>query len=229
MKLQFLRLLSVLTLISVLTPVAVVHGEMISWYHSNPDITNLSADVVAAPNTWTTADQAWNTSDEVIPAVGAQAALKAALSNVSDTVQNALVSVSANAIIVHGGGQSSAPSPYYTVAAFDVRSVDRSYVLNRIHIRKAKDTNDVSHWRWFVDAGGQTYVSEDLGEFFGYVDVDLFNDEQLEWFVFDGDVNLADAIGASVGIHSLYEMNFGQVDYVGVYTCLLYTSPSPRD
>jgi hypothetical protein len=56
----------------------VTHAEMISWYVFSDDITGLTADVVGAPNNWTTAAQAWNTSDEVIPAVGDQAACKVA-------------------------------------------------------------------------------------------------------------------------------------------------------
>ena len=54
----------------------------------------------------------------------------------------------------------------------------------------------------------------------------LENRIAVEWFSFDPNVNVADAIGASVGTVSLDEMNFTNVTSVGVYSAHTFSSPS---
>ena len=116
----------------------VTHAEMISWYNDGDGIKGLSAGIDSAPSTWTAMDEAWNTSDEVIPAVGKQAASKAALSNVSNMQYKALISLGADAMVVSGGGHSSVPAANYAIAACDVRPITRSFALNRITPKKTK-------------------------------------------------------------------------------------------
>jgi hypothetical protein len=129
------------------------------------------------------------------------------------------------------GGGSQVSGSYSIVTGFDSSLyATPNLKLGKILITVAKETaTDTSSFRWFVEADGQAYVTE-------VIDADLTTTAALytlgyrdavEWFSFDPDVNVADAIGASVGPASLDEMNFTNVTSVGV--CSEHTFASPSD
>ncbi len=58
---------------------ALSHAASVSWDGTSSDITSLGANVNSTPRVWTTADSVWNTTDEIVSAVGGQASFKSAI------------------------------------------------------------------------------------------------------------------------------------------------------
>jgi hypothetical protein len=202
------------------------HAAVVSWDGSSADITGLTENQ-RSPDVWTIADEAWNTTDEIVPAVGSQASFKVALSNVSDIRQRALIRQDWDRIVVSGGGLSAAPSPYVTLMGFDTTSFDDQLVLFQISVTLREETAaDTTDLRWFVQAEGQTYVSAVFAADISIEEATYMLDHTtpIEWFAFDGDANLTSAVGASQGTLALQHMAFTDVDYVGFYTEHTYTT-----
>ena len=195
----------------------------VSWDGASADIVDLSGNVAAVPNSWTTADSVWSTTDEVVPAVGSQASFKVAIGRLMGQRRTAEVNAGFDSVYVGGNEVAgSATSPYTTLVGFDTAVFGAAEVLESISVtlssRVAGDTMSV---QWFVEAGGSTYIS-------GVVDPDVGSTLKtltlpdvttIEWFAFNDSVNIGSAMGASVGTLSLTD-----VDYVGYYTSSNFTA-----
>ncbi|HUV63032.1 MAG TPA: LamG domain-containing protein [Sedimentisphaerales bacterium] len=213
----------------VLVPYAALAQEvMVSFDGSSADIAGQPT--TNTPGPWDADDSVWSTTDEVVPAIGSQAAFKAAIAQ-AGTAQRRIGQAHTNGHAFVGGGSTNAegaaghaPSPWANIIGFDTTSFDDSLALSEISVtlrnRMGTDTLDV---RWFVDAGGETYVSGVVAAGVGTTDteVTLADTTTIEWFAFDKNANIeiSTALGSSVG-----SPIFTDVDYVGIHQQLTYTT-----
>ncbi|MCF7972224.1 MAG: hypothetical protein K9N55_00250, partial [Phycisphaerae bacterium] len=201
---------------------------MVSFDGSSTDIAGQTT--TNTPGPWDAGDAVWSTTDEVVPAIGSQAAFKAAIGQ-AEAAQRKIGQAHTNGHVFVGGGSTNAagaaghaPSPWANIIGFDTTSFDASFALSEISVtlrnRIAADTLDV---RWFVEAGGKTYVSEVVAAGVGTTNttVTLADIASLEWFDFDKNANIeiSTALGSSVG-----SPVFTDVDYVGIHQQLTYTA-----
>jgi hypothetical protein len=213
----------------VLVPyVALAQEATVSFDGSSTDIAGQTTTNTAGP--WDADDAVWSTTDEVVPAIGSQAAFKAAIAQ-AGTAQRRIAQAHTNGHVFVGGGSRNAqgaaghaPSPWANIIGFDTTSFDDSFALSEISVtlrnRNASDTLDV---RWFVEAGGQTFVSGVVAAGVGTTNttVTLADAMAIEWFAFDktANIEIGTALGGSVGMLALTD-----VDYVGIHQQLTFTT-----
>ncbi|MHC4556973.1 MAG: PKD domain-containing protein [Planctomycetota bacterium] len=206
--------------------VGLSEAAVVSWDGYSPDIADLGGNVNSTPNNWDTVDSIWGTTDEVVSAVGGQASFKAAIGILPGQRRIAQVNAGSDQIFVGGNENATADpppmSPYTTLVGFDTSAFGVDEVLTEMSIElRTRPTGDTLSLRWFVEAGGSTYVSGVVDSMTGaeYKILTLSDATAIEWFAFDKDANIGSAVGASVGTLSLTD-----VDYVGYYTSSSFTN-----
>jgi len=212
--------------------IGISHAASVSWDGTSADITGLTATIKTTPNVWDGSDEVWNTTDEVIAEVGSQAAFKSAISQ-AGTAQRGTGEINhgGNRIFVGGGSTfidpnspGYSPSPWANLIAFNTTSFDDSLTLSQVSITLSNRTpGDSLSVRWFVEAGGNTYVSDVVASDLGtdYAPLTLEDAWTIEWFTFDpnSNIDINNALGASVGT-----LNLTDVDYVGIHQQLTYST-----
>jgi len=184
------------------------------------------------------ADEVWSTSTVMQPALGEEnVSFLSAFSvyddtsTVDDADYRALMKVEGNSAVadiwLRGGGNLVLNS-YTTLMGFDTSAFDASLQLDAIAVEIREELGgDTTTFRWFVEAGGNAYVSADVDELTTtYTNITLDSATAIEWFAFDDAVNIGSAIGASQGTKTLQEMGFANLAYVGVYTYATFAAPA---
>ena len=203
--------------------IGISHAASVSWDGTSADITGLTANIKTTPNAWNASDEVWNTTDEVVAAQGSQASFKAAIGILPGQRKIAQINAGSDQIFV--GGNELAPTglaDYTTLVGFDTSAFGVGEVLTGISVElRTRPTGDSMSVRWFVEAGGSTYVSDVIGSVTGsaYQTLTTPDATAIEWFAFDKNANIGSAVGASVGTLSLTD-----ADYVGYYTSSSFTA-----
>ena len=205
--------------------VGMSEATVVSWDGASSDITGLGSNINTSPNDWATdlaLDSAWSTTDEVVAAVGSQASFKAAIGRLPGQRRIAQINAGSNQIFVGGNELAgSATSPYTTLVGFDT-SAFGAEVLKSISVRlRTRPTGDDMDVRWFVEAGGSTYVSGVVDSLTGagYKTLTLSDARTILWYVFDADANIGSAISDA---NSLMELS--DVTRVGYHTTSSFTA-----
>ncbi|NQV31680.1 MAG: hypothetical protein HQ515_03250, partial [Phycisphaeraceae bacterium] len=222
------RLFNSLCVLLLIPCVGLSLDAVVSFDGSSADIAGQTTTNTSGP--WNADDAVWSTTDEAVPTLGSQAAFKAAIAQ-AETAQRRISQAHTNGHVFVGGGSKNAegaaghaPSPWAAIIGFDTTSFDDSFALSEISVtlrnRMGTDTLDV---RWFVEAGGETYVSGVVAAGVGTrnTEVTLADAMAIEWFAFDKNANIeiSTALGSSVG-----SPIFTDVDYVGIHQQLTYTT-----
>ena len=211
---------------AVLIVALAAQAETVLWDGTHSDITNLSSNV-SSPNDWAESDTVWNTTDETIDSPGAQADIRLAMGQVSQLRHVGQINSGFDAVYCGGGDSSSitndAVSPFTQLIAFDAGAFSATGLPLRAMsvVLKKRISTDTQSFRWFVESGGQCYVSavvdNDVGTDYGTYT--LGDAEAGEWFAFDGNANIGTAIGASAGTLILTNLT-----YAGILTTEAYTN-----
>jgi hypothetical protein len=196
---------------------------------SDPVVTSFISDATNV------ADTAWGTTTVVMPAYGANVSFMSAFSAVNvDGISvggyrshSQIRDGSPDAVWVRGGGDQVSNS-YATVTGFDATAFAAIDALSAISVEiRAETITDITTFRWFVEAGGNTFVSEEVAELSTvYTTYALDDETAIEWVAFDALTNIANAVGASLGTNSLSEMAFSNVSAVGVYAHATFAAPT---
>ena len=200
--------------------VGLSEATLVSWDGTSTDITDLAANVSS------TGSQAgiWSASTRAVAAVGSQAGFKAALGN-PDQRQAIEINAGFDQIFVGGNESSGSSGPYVSMMGFDTSAFGAAEVLTTVSLELKNRTWDTMSVRWFVEAGGSTYVSAVVGTVTPTLTTLTLPDAtDIEWFAFDKDLEIGpagatDPIGASAGTLSLTD-----VDYVGYHASSAFTS-----
>ncbi|MDH4203360.1 MAG: PEP-CTERM sorting domain-containing protein [Phycisphaerae bacterium] len=214
-----------IVLLLVAACVGLSEATVIGWDGYSTDISGLAANVNSAPGVWEAGDTVWATTDEVVAAVGSQTSFKAALGVAPGARNIAQINAGSDQVFV-GGNEVLPPAgvaPYTTLVGFDTSAFGVDEVLTGISVElKARQATDTLSLRWFVEAGGSTYVSGVVDaaiDSAAYRTLTLSDATAIEWFAFDKNANIGSAIGSSVGTLSLTD-----VDYVGYHTSSTWTT-----
>ncbi len=201
-------------LVSLVVCVGLSEATIVGFDGTHTDITSMTAH----GGTKVGLTGVWDTSTAGDGMNGAQAAWKAVI---GDPHHSARVAVETNigydAVVVGGDSSPTSTSPYTTLVGFDTGAFGAAEVLTTVSATFRTRQNDTADLRWFVEAGGNQYVSgifATTGN--SYTDFTLADAEAIEWFNFDGSENIGadglDPIGTSAGLLSLLDAT-----YVGIH------------
>ena len=202
-----------------------VQAATVLWDGTHSDITNLTSNI-NSPNDWTESDTVWNTTDQTIDSPGTQADIKLAMGQVTQLRHTGQINEGFDAVYCGGGDDTSitndAASPFSQLIAFDAGAFSAAGLpLRGMTVTlKTRIASDTQSFRWFVESGGQCYVSavvaSDVGADYGTYA--LSDAAASEWFAFDGHANIGSAIGASVGTLTLTNLNYAGILATETYT-----------
>jgi len=205
--------------VAALLCIAPAQAAVVSWDGTNTDITSLTGNQNATGANWAAADTVWNTSDMAMAAVGDQAALKLAISQVAHTHKTAQINHVANALFVGGGGSASQgktdiTAGFSVIYGFDTGVFNATDTLTNMSVTLHERTaSDVTSFRWFVESGGTTYVSASVASDVGgtLTTYTLADPASETWYAFDGSLNLESAVGVSLGTLTLTDVNYAGI------------------
>ena len=207
---------------ALLCSAASAQATVVSWDGTSTDITSLSSNVNVSSSggsVWVASNGIWDTTDLTFAAIGSQAALQVAYSQIQQTHKTIQINHGGNALLAAGGGSSSqgkidVTAGFSTVYAFDTSTFSASEVLANMSVTvHERTTSDVCSFRWFVVAGGTTYVSASVAADVGgtLTEYTLADAASETWYAFDGSVNIESAVGASVGTLSLTNVTYAGI------------------
>ena len=184
------------------------------------------------------ADEVWNTSNATQAAIGGNAAFKTATwsydSNAAGEADIGFFRIredgfDANTdtiILVSRSTTTGNPNPFQYMIGFDTSAFATSDTLSAIALGGVLQSQDSAKLRWFVETDGNFYVSQELT---GTIvnarqNLSLNSATSLEWFNFNAGANVATAVGSSFGTDTLANLDWGNIDTVGLYANVVNTT-----
>jgi len=171
----------------------------------------------------------------VVPAVGERAAFKVAFSDYDtdgsrkDYHAGCQIRKEGPGEILIGNGGAAVTESCAAMVGFDTASALDATTLDRMRVTLRKEnSSDQTAFRWFVQVGGSTYVSEVVSANVSiwYATYTLDSDTPVEWFRLDKTKSLGDdAVGASVGKQPLKNLRVEKLMSAGIY--VQHTFPAP--
>jgi hypothetical protein len=194
----------------------------VGWDGTSTDITDLTSN--GGSNAGLTG--IWSTSTAGGAAIGSQTGWKAAIGNPRNRV-GVEVNISYDCVYVGGDEADNTKDPFTTMTGFDT-SAFGAEVLDTASMTLRNRANTTSEVRWFVEAGGNTYVSGvALAGAYTFQTITL-DAATEEWFAFDASLEIGPSGTTDpIGSIPLGTLSLANVDYVGVHSDWAATVSSP--